>query len=212
MNCHKLDKAKSRVVFDRFTYLHPEGRKLISGWFERAWQAQGATGEDCFEPFIFAWFAMNGWAACITEKDNDKAYLDALMRDPTICGDFLRLLSASETLFASSASAFARLWPIFEVKSLRKLGLVGVQTGARDAVINRHLAAGATVFEPECWKEHKDAGEPVPLDWPHTLAALYRVRCNLFHGEKAAHSEMDQLVVSSAFRTLVHFFRATGYL
>jgi hypothetical protein len=46
-----------------------------------------------------------------------------------------------------------------------------------------------------------------PLDWPHTLAALYRIRCNLFHGEKAVNSEMDNLIVSIDFRVLLHFLK-----
>jgi hypothetical protein len=47
--------------------------------------------------------------------------------------------------------------------------------------------------------------EHTPLDWGHTLAALYRVRCNLFHGEKARNSENDRLVVSAAYDTLHAF-------
>ena len=66
-------------------------------------------------------------------------------------------------------------------------------------------------YEPQCWKRHRDAGEEVPLDWAHTLAVLYRVRCNLFHGEKARHSEMDQRIVYLAFRVLVGFFDRTVY-
>ena len=52
----------------------------------------------------------------------------------------------------------------------------------------------------------------MPLDWPHTLAALYRVRCNLFHGEKGRHSEMDQRIVASGFRTLIQFFGSANYV
>jgi len=35
--------------------------------------------------------------------------------------------------------------------------------------------------------------------------ALYQVRCNLFHGEKSAHSEMDSQIVYSALQVLVRF-------
>jgi hypothetical protein len=79
-------------------------------------------------------------------------------------------------------------------------------------VVKRYLDAGVTAYAPQCWKRHHDAKVPVPLDWPHTLAALYRVRCNLFHGEKAAHSEMDQRIVADALRTLVSFLREAQYL
>jgi hypothetical protein len=52
----------------------------------------------------------------------------------------------------------------------------------------------------------------VPLDWSHTLAALYRVRCNLFHGEKARGSENDRVVVARAHETLLAFLEAMGLL
>jgi hypothetical protein len=57
-----------------------------------------------------------------------------------------------------------------------------------------YLDAGARKCEPQCYLEH----DAVPLDWGHTLAALYRVRCNLFHGEKARSSENDRVVVARA--------------
>ena len=46
---------------------------------------------------------------------------------------------------------------------------------------------------------------------PYSEAYL-KVRCNLFHGQKSAHSEMDRLIVSAAFLTLVHFVKEAGYL
>lgn len=48
--------------------------------------------------------------------------------------------------------------------------------------------------------------------WPHFIQAVYRARCNLFHGEKSAHSEMDRIIVSTALLSLTGFFRATHIL
>ena len=200
------------IDFDRYTCLHPEGQRLISGWFERSWAIRDCQGGDCFEAFIFAWIAFNGWAACITELDEDYQYLDALKRNQTLCQDFKRLAAIPESPFAFYAVQFAAQWPIFEVKSLRRRQIIVSHEYDRRTVVKRYFAAGATSFAPKCWKRHDDAKEQMLVDWPHTLAALYRVRCNLFHSEKAAHSEMDQQVVSSAFRTLVHFLRAARYL
>jgi hypothetical protein len=84
--------------------------------------------------------------------------------------------------------------------------------GDRPAVVRAYLDAGLRLYQPRCWKRHQDEGETLPLDWPHTLEALYRVRCNLFHGEKGLDSQMDALVVSSAFRVLVHFLHDSGYI
>jgi hypothetical protein len=213
--CPELIKVRASVApldFCRYEALHPQGRRLITGWFDRAWEARDCKPEDAFEPFIFTWFAVNGWAACVSGVDQDRAYVEALTCDQSMCKDFARLLSKCGTPFRSHATDFARLWPIFEVKDLRHRGIIRFHGGDRDPIVKGYLEKGCRKLDPLCWKRHSDADEHAPLDWPHTLAALYRVRCNLFHGEKDAHSEMDQRVVSCAFRTLTHFFSAAGYL
>src|SRR5258708_36235539 len=99
MICHELINTNLREVrinFDPYTYLHAEGQRLISGWFERAWAMRDGQGDDCFEAFIFAWIAFNAWAACITELDEDYKYLDALKRDQTLYQDFKRLVAIPE--------------------------------------------------------------------------------------------------------------------
>jgi hypothetical protein len=48
----------------------------------------------------------------------------------------------------------------------------------------------------------------VPLDWAHTVKAIYRVRCNLFHGEKARTSEDDERIVLAARDVLAVFIEA----
>ena len=215
MNCKKGNAAPhepSHARLDRFEMLHPEGRKLIHNWFHRGWAIHDASGEDCFELFIYAWFAVNGWAACVTQADGDRVYLDGLTRDATLCETFQALLNKPTSGLAREASAFAELWPIFAGKNLRSLHIHRHNSGERHEVIADYLAAGATKFEPQYWEQHRNAGETVPLDWPHTLSAIYHVRCNLFHREKFAHSEMDQRVVSAAFRTLICFFYEAHYL
>lgn len=42
------------LPLDKHRYLHPDGRRLITTWFDRAWQKR--DNEDAtFEAFIFAW-------------------------------------------------------------------------------------------------------------------------------------------------------------
>jgi type I restriction enzyme R subunit len=41
---------------------------------------------------------------------------------------------------------------------------------------------------------------------------IYQVRCNLFHGDKAPHSEIDRVLVHSAFRILLEFLSRCGYM
>lgn len=59
---------------------------------------------------------------------------------------------------------------------------------------------------------HHNAGEATPVDWGHFINAVYKVRCNLFHGLKAAHSEMDQVIVHSSYLALVKFLDEVGYI
>jgi hypothetical protein len=208
MTCSELLNSHLKPVpihFSRYFDLHPHGHALIYGWFRRAWERRDCQGDECFEVFNYAWFAFNGWAACVTDLDEDYKYIDALKRDPTLCRKFSDLAADPASLFGNYTAQFAELWPIFDVRSVRRLHIPSLYTKIRSSVIEHYVDAGATNFEPKCWKRHKDAGESIPVEWPHTLATLYKVRCNLFHGQKAAHSEMDQQIVSLAFQTLVYF-------
>jgi hypothetical protein len=84
------------------------------------------------------------------------------------------------------------VWPIFKVQELRKLGIDyrSHDDRQRAEIARSYVDAGARLFEPRCYYEHE---ESPPLDLPQTLAALVRVRNNLFHGEKARSSESDRL-------------------
>jgi hypothetical protein len=77
--------------------------------------------------------------------------------------------------------------------------------GRRDDVVETYLRAGATRFEPACWPGHTSSTDGVPVDWAHTVKAIYRVRCNLFHGEKARTSEDDRQIVLAAREILAAF-------
>ena len=41
------------IDLKRYMRLHPAGKKLILGWFNRAWEMRNKKDEHCFEPFIF---------------------------------------------------------------------------------------------------------------------------------------------------------------
>ena len=124
---------------------------------------------------------------------------------------FQNLLDHSPA-FRETATAFHAFWPIFKAQKIRRGRHHAPSGSERAAIVEHYLACGLRDYEPECWESHRDVGEPVPLDWPHTLAVIYRVRCNLFHGEKSAHSEMDRAIVRSAYLTLIGFFREAKIL
>lgn len=74
--------------------------------------------------------------------------------------------------------------------------------------------AVGTIYSPSCWEEHAEQNGDIeiPVDWPHTLRAIYTVRCNLFHGDKSRTSENDRNLVYKAFRVLATFLREGNYL
>src|SRR5712692_3873602 len=98
MPCPELVHSRGlEFHFDsrRFQMLHPDGRRLITHWFERAWHHRLCEPEDSFEPFIFCWIAFNGWAACCTELDQDRQWLEALSFSAQVCDRFRTTLSSS---------------------------------------------------------------------------------------------------------------------
>lgn len=119
---------------------------------------------------------------------------------------------ASNASLATAARSFASFWPIFRVDEVTRLGLYGLgfEVARRERWIKAAMEAGARNYEPRCWQVHQP-GTP-PVDWPHTLKALYRVRCNLFHGQKGAHVQSDREIVHSAFGVLMGFLAATRRL
>ena len=181
----------------RFDELHPEGKKLIQSWATRAVAQLTCAERDSFEPFIFGWIALNGWACCITGEDRDSDYLDALLLDADLNREFKKLLAPD---FLTAAKEFQSTWPIFSSKDIG----YKVEWGAtREQVIERYKTIEPPPGrKPPCAFSHRERDEEVPVDWPHTLSAIYQVRCNLFHGYKGVYSENDVLIVSKAFRVL----------
>ena len=75
---------------------------------------------------------------------------------------------------------------------------------SRSQRVQSYFDHNLTGFQPSCWRTHESRP---PLDWAHTLETLYRVRCNLFHGEKALDSENDREIVRAAYNILALFAR-----
>ena len=217
MTCRELyyeNAEVGEVNLRNFWNLHPEGQRLIRGWFQRAWNMRDCPPEDKFEAFIYAWIAFNGWAACVTGQDMERGWTKSLACDTHLCQAFAQLEQDSDTGFGEYTEAFSQDWPVFKAQSIRRQGLYGMHAhySSRSDLIEFYLREGITDYQPGCWVRHRDKVGEVPGDWPHTLAVLYRVRCNLFHGEKAAHSEMDSRIVANAVRVMVHFLAEPEYI
>jgi hypothetical protein len=199
----------AQVNFDEFDQLQGGGRELIRSFFVRARSQSQCQPQDSFEPFIFGWIALNSWASCVTGVDNgDTPYLNALMLDRELKQRFGRLLDADE--FKDHLKHFGEFWPI-----LRPLphSRISTQAESRQQRIYRELdryRSGRPAFRPACAARHHRRGEKIPMDWPHTLAAIYQVRCNLFHGSKSLHSDIDTQIVFNSFRVLVRVLSMLG--
>jgi hypothetical protein len=110
------------------------------------------------------------------------------------------------------AEKFRSYWPVFKAQELKRRGALTYWHENRQRTIAHYLGSGARSFAPACFQRHTESGEEIPLDWPHVLAAIYQVRCNLFHGDKAPHSEIDRVLVHSAFQILIQFLSRWGYM
>lgn len=192
-----------------FHMLHPQGRQLITGWARRgAGVPHHADASAYFEGFIYVWFALNGWGSCVTGTDLDRDWVDAVAADPELARTFLDSLR-DDASSADFLSRFADLWPIFKSSEIRRRGIRVPANCARHQRIDTYLQHEIS-FEPSCWRQHRD--QQVPRDWFHTFKVLYRVRCNLFHGEKTLDSENDRQIVSSAYPVLLHIARVLELL
>ncbi len=197
----KDQKNVGKVILNRFNYLHNDGKNLILSWYDRA-QAMYYDSDSHFEAFIYAWIAFNGWSACVTGIDADRKWLDALMLDKNLSEKYSSLVERDNSELAKVLIPFAQLWPIFKAQEIRRRDLRR-DFCDRSELIKHYLNQGINKYEPQCFERHINNNEQIPLDWPHTIAALYRVRCNLFHGEKAVNLESDHVIVSSAFKVLI---------
>ena len=175
------------IVQANFTRLRSDGRKLIVGWLRRARHGLIKRPDDPFESFIYVWIAFNGWGACCFGVDKDLVLVNAMASDPTLQREFDDLLQKYPACH-DAADAFRGRWPIYRVEHLRR-------------------EKDDPERAPTCYEKHVTAngGFDFPLDWAHYLHATYRVRCNLFHGDKSAHSPDDKAIVSAAANTLVPF-------
>ena len=209
VNNHEL---VNQVDLGRYRRLHPDGRSLIRQWFRRAWRNKDSTPEYSFEPFIYTWLAFNGWAACVTNMDTDSRWRKALSITPELYDSFNDLAHNPDSSVYGPAQALYELWPIFKSSEIRHQQAFHRGHIDRKRIVQHYFDAGIEKYEPQCWKKHLEKNEVTPLDWPHTLAVLYRVRCNLFHGEKGIYVEMDRIIVHKAFLVLVHYISESELL
>jgi hypothetical protein len=167
-------------------------------------QEPATRSSHAFEAFIYAWISFNGWASCCCDHDADGMLVKVLRADERVIARFDALVD-SDSAVARAVDQFRALWPIFRAADLRSDRDTAERTyrdSGRAALVAYYSHEfPEAVRSPDCHLRH-DSGIIV-ADWAHTLEALYRVRCNLFHGAKSAYGAADREIVEVASAVLV---------
>ena len=188
-------------------------------WLRKADQA--AADNEWFEAFICLWVVFNAWSSHVVadrEQSEDDTYLwQAACLDSELASRFEKLLRDGGS-FRNCAESFWAIWPVFKVRTLvdHGIGPWDWEDSRRDyraTCFQKKLNIGD--FGPQCYLDHQlqdahtNGGDPlrVPLDWRHSLAAIYKVRCNLFHGGKSFLNSGDIRFCEFAYRILDSVWR-----
>lgn len=185
---------------------------ILMPWFrlfDEARQEQGQAAS--MNALICLWIPFNAWLAQTIEKseqsENDARLVEAASHDTALMARFDQLLAADAT-FTNTVTEFQSCWPIFKVRWLVEKGIDpwGVARDDRGQYLDRASYRSLCFsknpkpehYRPSCYQEHQDGsaalgGAPhkVPLNWPHTLSAIYQIRCSLFHGGKTYQNSKD---------------------
>jgi hypothetical protein len=189
------------VNFDLFGKASPRGQDLVLLWHRRAKRTQKTDTHDPFEAFMYLWLGFNNWAMRVTEADTDAEMIDALAKSSALNKKFSELLKDNEGLKVY-AKTFALMWPIFNVKHLRKKNLRHQFDHLDRPEYTRRLLAARVKHAP------KGTFSKEKPSWDVTIRAIYQARCNLMHGEKGDSSD-DYHIIEGAYRTLLTFIDAT---
>jgi hypothetical protein len=186
------------VSFSNFHRLDPAARDVA---IELLANADGQP--PSFIAFIYRWMAFNGWMSAVTLGDSDREMIDALAASPRLVDAYDQLM-AGDAAFAQMVSAFATMWPVLNVKSVRaKLGYAAFREHDRPTLLAL-CAANNVKQQPRAW-----VAGAVP-SWEQLLRTIYQVRCNLFHGEKSPQVFRDYELVTASDKIIARFIAGTG--
>lgn len=196
---HLLEDRQTRVI-ERGSYeaIPIERQDLIRTLYLHAEEFE----QQPYIKFVFRWMALNGWGMCVADTEIDRIWVDSVAYDEGLSDQFDRLLRIDAD-FERAANQFHDLWPIFKAATVRDQEAdLGAPASSRREMVEHFLDHDVDDYEPRCWEHHD---RDVPLDWPHTLCTLYRVRNNLFHGEKGLTADSNIRIVSVASDLLAQF-------
>jgi hypothetical protein len=186
------------VNFSSFRTLDPEAAHIA-----RDLVTSDERLNSPFLPFMNMWMGFNGWMESVTEAGSDAAMITALAENGRMTEAYTQLLEG-DARFRSRVLAFAELWPVLNVRDLKKkLGRDAFWQHDRDDLIEACRQAEVK-SQPQGWSP----GE-LPT-WPQVLRTVYLVRCNLFHGAKSPQNGRDRQLVQRANGVLRSFIEGSS--
>ncbi len=208
------------LPLDRSLLVSKEFMMFARPWLVRARKAGEDKKPQPFEGLIYLWVTFNAWLAQIaadrTKAEKDWYLVEAAARDVELQQKFNNLCR-TDAAFEKDTTEFACLWPVFKVRALQEAGIPPWNKETKDRqsyCANSFDKLGNSMthrdYAPSCYCDHQpSAADPwsysssnVPVDWPHTIDAIYKVRCNLFHGGKSFFYSSHELFVKLAFSLL----------
>jgi hypothetical protein len=168
---------------------------LVREWNERSKRNEpNESPFQTFTGFIEVWVGFNAWAACVTQEDSDAEMIKRLASN-RILNDVFASLIRNNPEFLVAVRNFSHFWPIFSFTSARKLRLENVfRDFSRDEARQKLLEANVKRGPEGSYNRELPS-------WRDTIQAVYRVRCNLIHGNKGS-APLDFQIVGSAYKVL----------
>lgn len=135
----------------------------------RNWRQRSHNEGDQFASFVFIWFCFNTWLEHITNKDTDVGMIKELAERKQ---STLSLTEAYDSAFAE------------------------------DKFLQRSVQDLINKSQEEPIRDVRGKKDPISIvdenDFSNIVWAIYRIRCNLFHGGKEADDLRDQVLVKDA--------------
>lgn len=174
--------------------------RIIKSWYKIA-QNPVEEPNDYFDRFISVWISFNAYfvaefheEACKLAKNHDpweRKYLEAIYSDQNNKNIYLDLIGESE-IFKENLEIFMEL-----LKNTRCPGHISDMRRQRNGCENAQEFSDINNFE-------------------QFILITYRIRCNLFHGNKLPNSDDDLKIVKTIFTLLNCFltkiYQKQGYL
>jgi hypothetical protein len=213
MTCRELNLlniSADSVKMERFDHLQPKSKDVLVLWFREAWKMRELEPEKHAEAFLMAWNALIGWAECVSGEEDSTRALAAVAVSTEVNDRYNRIFENKKSLFRMYAKRFATLWPVFGAAELAKKGIIQTEYLSRTDLAKEYFANGAEICGPACWKRHQDAGEEIPVDLAHLLAALSQLRRSFFQGRDEGHSEVNHHLISTGYLAMAYYLKENG--